>query len=369
VRLSVAAGVLEAGWPWPELMHRWRFSDLESTAVGVEVLDDPMTQGAERALPAQLNREAHETGAPVPGEAMEVLRVRLGDRVRFGEPLARYTSLRIGGPADVFVRAESVEDIRVVLGFSAAYSLPVFVLGGGTNLLVSDQGVRGSVLKLGRGFDYTNWKATEGGGLVAVGAGIRIARIARRTVEAGFGGLVFAEGIPGTIGGAVLMNAGAYGGEMGALVHAVSGVSADGGHVHFGSDALQFGYRHLALPRDFIVTEVTIRLQHEPIEALRAAMVEVRSRRERAQPQRCPNAGSVFKNPPGGHAGRLIEAADLKGVRLGQVQISDRHANFFLNLGGARASEVKGLMDLVQRVVWERFQIWLEPEVRLVGQW
>jgi UDP-N-acetylmuramate dehydrogenase len=369
MRLSVAVGVLEAGWPWPESMYGWRFSNVESRAVGVEAMDDPMTQGAGGFLPVGLSREAHETGAPVPDEAMEVLRVRLGNRVRFGEPLARYTSLRVGGPADVFVRAESVEDIRLVLRFSAAYSLPVFVLGAGTNLLVSDQGVRGSVLKLGRGFEYTNWKATEGGALVAAGAGIKIARIARRTAEAGFGGLVFAEGIPGTIGGAVLMNAGAYGGEMGAVVHAVSGVSADGSHVHFGSDALQFGYRHVALPRDFIVTEVTIRLKREPIEALRTAMVDVRSRRERAQPQRCPNAGSMFKNPPGEHAGRLIEAADLKGVRLGQVQISDRHANFFLNLGGARGSEVKGLMDLVQRVVWERFQIWLEPEVRLVGQW
>jgi len=191
----------------------------------------------------------------------------------------------------------------------------------------------------------------------------------RRTVEAGFGGLVFAEGIPGTIGGAVLMNAGAYGGEIGAVVRALCGVSADGIHTRLDREALQFGYRHLALPGDFVVTEVTLQLRREPSEALRASMSDTRTHRRGVQPQGHPNAGSMFKNPPGDHAGRLIEAADLKGVVRGRVQISERHANFFLNLGGARASEVRALMDLVQRVVRERFNVWLEPEVRLVGEW
>jgi UDP-N-acetylmuramate dehydrogenase len=164
------------------------------------------------------------------------------------------------------------------------------------------------------------------------------------------------------------MNAGAYGGEMSAAVAAVSGVTASG-PARLTRDTLQFGYRHAAVPEGFVVTEVTFRLRREPAESLGSRMRDIRRRRERAQPKGHPNAGSMFKNPPGDHAGRLIEAAGLKGISVGRVRISDEHANFFVNLGGASAGDVKALMDLAQRAVWERFQVWLEPEVQLVGQW
>jgi UDP-N-acetylmuramate dehydrogenase len=303
------------------------------------------------------------------GHETETLRARLNDRVRFDELLSRHTSLRVGGPADVFVRAESVDDVRLVLESAVRCALPVFPLGGGSNVLVSDGGLRGIVVVLGRAFDYTRWTAEGTETLVAAGAGARAGRVARRTVAAGLGGFEFAEGIPGTIGGALRMNAGAYGGEMADVVDAVSGMAADGTLVRLEREALRFRYRQVELPAGFIVSEVMLRLRREAAPALRARLADLRRKREQAQPQGSPNAGSMFKNPPGDHAGRLIDAAGLKGVRVGAMQISERHGNFFVNLGGARASEVKALMDLAQQVVWERFQVRLEPEVRLVGTW
>jgi UDP-N-acetylmuramate dehydrogenase len=299
----------------------------------------------------------------------ERFRERFGGRARCAEPLARHTSFRIGGPADVFVEAESAEEIGIVLRTAAVEGLPVFVLGGGTNLLVADAGVPGVVLTLGRGLDYTRWIPQEGGARAAVGAATPVKRVVLQAIEAGLGGLEFAEGIPGTVGGGLLMNAGAFGGDMSAVVEAVAGVTAAGDVQHLGRSELPFRYRALELPRGFVVTEVGFRLRSEPVATLRARRAEARRRRERSQPGGQPNAGSVFKNPPGDHAGRLIEAAGLKGMHVGQAQISERHANFFVNRGGARAAEVKALMDLAQRVVWERFQVWLEPEVRLVGRW
>ncbi len=303
------------------------------------------------------------------GHEMETLRARLNERVRFDEGLSRHTSLRVGGPADVFVRAESVDDVRLVLEFAGRCALPVLPLGGGSNVLVSDGGLPGIVVVLGRAFDSARWTAEGTETLIAAGAGARAGRVARRTVAAGLGGCAFAEGIPGTIGGALRMNAGAYGGEMADVVDAVSGVAADGTFLRLEREALRFGYRQVELPAGFIVLEVMLRLRREAAPALRARLADLRQKREQAQPQGTPNAGSMFKNPPGDHAGRLIDAAGLKGVRVGAMQISERHGNFFVNLGGARASEVKVLMDLAQQVVWERFQVRLEPEVRLVGKW
>jgi UDP-N-acetylmuramate dehydrogenase len=294
----------------------------------------------------------------------------LGGRVRFQEPLARYTSLRVGGPADVFVRAESVDDIVLTLAAAEGAGVPVFVLGGGTNLLVSDRGVRGLVLVLGRTFDHVEWVAAGDEDVQAVvGAAVRVGRLVRQAVAAGLAGLEAAEGIPGTVGGGLLMNAGAYGVEMGDLVHEVTGVAVNGRKVGVGREQLAFRYRHAALPPGFVVTGVTLRLRRASRRDVRERMLAVRAQREASQPRGYPTAGSMFKNPSGDYAARLIEAAGLKGRRLGQVQISGTHANFFVNLGGGRAAEVRALMDLAQRVVWERFQAWLEPEVRLVGQW
>ncbi len=305
----------------------------------------------------------------LPARVDETLRARVGACVRFQEPLARYTSMRVGGPADAFVRAESVADVQATLEVARQYGVPVFVLGGGTNVLVSDLGVRGIVLALGRGFDYVRWTPGDAEALVVAGAAVRVGRVVRRVVAAGLSGIESAEGIPGTVGGGLLMNAGAYDVELGSVVEGVSGVRADGTPCELGREVLCFGYRQADLPAGLVATEVRLRLRRETPAVLRERMLEARRNRERSQPKGHPTAGSTFKNPPGDYAARLIEAAGLKGARLGGVQISDRHANFFVNLGDGQAAEVRALMDLAQRTVWERFQVWLEPEVRLVGQW
>jgi UDP-N-acetylmuramate dehydrogenase len=300
---------------------------------------------------------------------VDAIRSRLGTRARPGAPLARHTSFRIGGPADLLVLPDTAAELAHVLAAAAAGGVRVTLLGGGSNVLVGDGGMRGVVVKLGRGFAHVDWGAPPHA-LVRAGAAVQLGRLARAAAARGLAGLEYAEGIPGTVGGALFMNAGAYGGEVSGAVEAVEGLDrASGTATEIPGTALAFGYRRSALPSGFVVTAVRFRLRPEPAAAVRARMEEARTRRVAAQPHGSANAGSIFKNPRGDHAGRLIDEAGLKGARAGRARISDRHANFIVNEGGARAVEVKALMDLAQRVVWERSGIWLEPEVQLVGSW
>jgi UDP-N-acetylmuramate dehydrogenase len=239
------------------------------------------------------------------------------------------------------------------------------VLGAGSNLLVGDGGIRGVVVKLGAGFRHVGWTAVG----VTAGAAVQVGKLARAAVERGLSGLEFAEGIPGTVGGVVVMNAGAYGGEVGSTVVSVDGVTADGRLETLAGERLDFGYRRSGLPADFLVTAVTFRLSAAHPEAIARRLAEIRDHRVASQPQGTANAGSIFKNPPGHAAGRLIEAAGLKGRRVGGAHISERHANFIVNDGGARATDVQALMAEAQRAVWEQSGVWLEPEIRLVGSW
>jgi UDP-N-acetylmuramate dehydrogenase len=289
----------------------------------------------------------------------------LGARARRGETLARHTSFRIGGPADVLVQPATVAELAAVVRAAAAGGVPLTVLGAGSNLLVGDGGIRGVVVKLGAGFRRVVWTATG----VTAGAALQVGKLARAAAARGLGGLEFAEGIPGTVGGALFMNAGAYGGEMGPVVTAVEGVTADGGIETLDGAQLVFRYRRVALPPGFLVTGVSFALTPAAPEVLASRLGALRDRRMGSQPQGFANAGSIFKNPPGDHAGRLIEAAGLKGYRVGGAHISERHANFIVNDGGARASDVQALMAEAQRAVWEWSGVWLEPEIRLVGSW
>jgi len=295
--------------------------------------------------------------------------VPAGVALRRDEPLARHTSFRIGGPADLFVEAQSAADLAAALRAGSARDLPVFFLGGGTNLLVSDRGMRGIVVKLGRSFDFVEWQLDEAGGSLRVGAAVPFKRLVLQAVGAGLAGLEIAEGIPGTVGGGLLMNAGAFGGEIGRVVTALEAVDEHGDPIELGREQLGFAYRRLTLPGRAIVTAVRLRLTRGDAAALAAAVADAKARRDRGQPKGHPNAGSIFKNPPGAYAGRLIEGAGLKGARLGDAAFSERHANFIVNLGRARAADVKGLMDLAVRVVRRRLGVELEPEVRLVGEW
>ena len=292
-----------------------------------------------------------------------------GAALRIDEPLAKHTSFRIGGPADLLLTAPSVELLAGCLASAAELGVPVTVLGGGTNVLVADRGVRGLVVRLGREFEYRRWTVDDDTALLDVGAAARLARVVADAVLRGYGGLEFAAGIPGSVGGGALMNAGAFGGELGNAIEHIEVVSLAGERRRLVRTELEFSYRKLALPVGVVVTSVRFRLTRAPAAKLRGTVQEVQAKRRSRQPSGFPNAGSIFKNPAGEFAGRLIEQAGLKGAAVGKAQVSPDHANFIVNLGGARARDVRDLMSLVQGAVWRRSGIWLEPEVRLVGDW
>ena len=328
---------------------------------------------------------------------------RFGKRVRFAEPLSRHTSFRIGGPADAWVEVQSAADILDLQRAAKADGVPLAVLGIGTNVLVSDRGVRGIVIKLGRAFGALEWFVAPASVSVAPasvpggGAERRPARLRRATgaeagateravhiragaaapfkklvVDAagrGLTGLEFAEGIPGSIGGGLLMNAGAFGGEISHVVTGIVGVAPDTGERYLPRAELRFGYRRFDLPPDLIITHVDFALAPGDSAAIAAVMAEAKRKRDAKQPLGFPNAGSIFKNPPGEYAGRLIEAAGLKGKRIGGAMISEQHANFIVNVGAATASDVKRLMDEVADTVWRARAIRLIPEIKLVGEW
>ena len=299
----------------------------------------------------------------------QALQQIFGERVRFDEPLSRHTSFRIGGPADVWVEVADAEEIRCVQLFAAAADLPVFVLGGGTNILVSDRGVRGIVLHLGRALACLDWRANGRGLHVRAGAALPLKRLVTEAIARDLTGLEFAEGIPGTVGGGLLMNAGAFGGEIGNVVEYVDGVDAYGDPQRFPRSALRFGYRRFDLPPGFIVTRLEFLLHPgEPV-AIRARRDEAKRRREAHQPLGYPNAGSIFKNPPGEYAGRLLDAVGMKGERCGGAMVAEQHANFIVNAGGATAADVRALMIEAARRVWEAKGVRLEPEIKLVGDW
>jgi UDP-N-acetylmuramate dehydrogenase len=308
------------------------------------------------------------TEVPTPA-VQQAFREAFGPRVRFAEPLSRHTSFRIGGPADVWVEVDGAADIRSAQMLAATARLRLFVLGGGTNVLVSDRGVRGVVLHLGRPLARADWRSNGTGCHVRVGAALPLKRLVTDAIARGLAGLEFAEGIPGTIGGGLLMNAGAFGGEISQVITCVEGVDAHGEVLRLPRTALRFGYRRFDLPAGFIVTHVEFLLLPGERAAIAARREDAKQRREAHQPLGHPNAGSIFKNPAGEFAGRLLEAAGMKGVRCGGAMVSGRHANFIVNVGGATANDVRALMTEAARRVWEMRGVRLEPEIRLVGEW
>ncbi len=302
-------------------------------------------------------------------EVSEPLLRQFGRRVRFGEPLDRHTSFRIGGPADAWVEVSTAAEIRELQLLAAHAGLPLVVLGGGTNVLVSDRGVRGIVVKLGRGLAGFAWQADGQRTLVRAGAAASFRKLVKEAVGRGLGGLEFAEGIPGSIGGGLLMNAGAFGAEMSDVVNGVVGVDRARGERRLAGAQLRFGYRRLDLPPDFVVTHVDFVLASDDPAAVRARLAYAKRRRDSEQPRGWPNAGSVFKNPPGEFAGRLLEAVGFKGRRIGGAMVSEKHANFIVNVGAATARDVKCLMDEMAEAVWRAKAVRLVPEIKLVGDW
>ncbi|HEX6130668.1 MAG TPA: UDP-N-acetylmuramate dehydrogenase [Actinomycetota bacterium] len=295
----------------------------------------------------------------------EQLAGTLGGRLRALEPLARHTSYRIGGPADLLALPDTAAELAIVVRTCREAGVPLTLLGAGSNLLVGDGGMPGVVVKLGPGFRRVTWRAD---GVVA-GAGALLGKLARAAAARGLAGLEAAEGIPGTVGGAVVMNAGAYGWETGDVLAEVEGVDERGRLRTLARSDFVFHYRRTELPPGLVVTSATFALGPDDPAAIAARLGAVRDRRVASQPHGASNAGSIFKNPGDDHAGRLIEAVGLKGRRIGRARVSERHANFIVNDGGATAADVQALMSEAQRTVWERSGVWLEPEIRLVGRW
>ncbi len=297
------------------------------------------------------------------------LRQRFGERARFDEPMSRHTSFRIGGPADVWIEVEDADEVLFAQRAARDAGVPLFVVGIGTNVLVSDRGVRGVVVKLGRGFATIDWSAEGEMQRARAGAAAPFKRLVVEAAGRDLSGLEFAEGIPGSIGGGLLMNAGAFGGEMSDVVDAVQGVEADAGIVRLERDQLRFGYRRFDLPLGMLIAGVEFLMRPGDGAEIRRRMADAKRKRESKQPLGLPNAGSIFKNPPGEFAGRLIDAAGLKGHRVGGAMVSPDHANFIVNVDRALAADVKSLMDQIVDAVWQERQIRLVPEIRLVGEW
>lgn len=293
------------------------------------------------------------------------LRNLLGDRARQNEPMSRHTTFRIGGPADLFAVVDTVEELQAASRLCRGQGVPVKLLGGGANLLVLDQGIRGCVIKLGKTFRETRWE----GDAAVCGAADFPVRIARQAAERGLEGMEWGAGIPGTLGGAVVMNAGTNLGSLKDVLVEVSMLMPDGEVATVPADQLGLGYRRSNLQgRDDIVV-LTARVQLRPGEPdeIRRRIDEHLAYRNARQPIHLPNAGSIFKNPRGDFAGRLIEQVGLKGARVGDAQFSELHANFIVNLGHATAADVLELIARAKARVAERFGIALEEEVRIWG--
>jgi UDP-N-acetylmuramate dehydrogenase len=293
------------------------------------------------------------------------LRSRFGARLKTGAPLAELTSFRIGGPADVLLTVDREEELRAAMAAAWCERVPAFCLGAGTNLLISDRGVRGLVVHLGDGFTHLEFEGTR----VCAGAAAQFGTLVQEAIERRLKGLEFGEGIPGSVGGGLVMNAGAFGGEIARVVKLVHGVNEQGESLALSGAEVKFSYRRTELPPRFVITRVDFELEPGDREELRARVAELKAKRASRQPRGLPNAGSIFKNPPGNFAGRLLENAGLKGARMGAAAFSAEHANFIVNLGGARAQDVRALIELAQSRVKEQSGVALEAEVRMIGEW
>lgn len=285
--------------------------------------------------------------------------------VSLNESLAKHTTWKIGGPADIFLVPDTQDQLADALHILNRHGVPWTMLGRGSNTLVSDKGVRGAVIKLGKGFDFVSFD----GGTVRTGGSYSFIKLSVMTGKEGLTGLEFAGGIPGSVGGAVYMNAGAHGSDVSRILQSADIVWEDGTRGTYGKEDLAFGYRHSILQeRRGIVTEATFLLHAGDRKEIAAALASYKDRRLRTQPLQMACAGSVFRNPPNDHAARLIEAAGLKGEREGNAEVSLLHANFIVNHGGAKAEDVLTLIRRVQSTVEDRFGIRLVPEVLLMGE-
>lgn len=286
------------------------------------------------------------------------------DRIFLNEPLKKHTTFRVGGEADCLIQIETQEELCSLLRYLNQIGIPFLLLGNGSNLLVSDRGYQGVVLKTKGGLDRIQVQENR----IMAGAGALLSQVAARACEEGLTGLEFAAGIPGSVGGAVVMNAGAYGGEMAQVVEEVQVANLQGEILTMHQEALEFKYRGSSIKNHpFYVTEVTFVLQKGEPGQIRDRMEELAAARRQKQPLEFPSAGSTFKRPEGYFAGKLIMDAGFRGYSLGGAQVSEKHCGFIVNKGNATAQDISDLMDEVSEGVYEKFGVRLEPEVIRVG--
>ena len=287
------------------------------------------------------------------------------EKILFDEPMKKHTTFRIGGPADYFIVPTEIEEIRAVVSLCEEMGMPYYVIGNGSNLLVADKGFRGVILQIYKAMNQVKIE----GNVITAQAGASLAQIAKEALEHALTGFEFAAGIPGTLGGAVRMNAGAYGGEIKDIRTKATVLTKEGEVVELSKEELEFGYRTSIIERTGqIVLKAEIELSPGKREEIKAVMDDLRKKRVSKQPLEFPSAGSTFKRPEGHFAGKLIQDAGLKGFRIGGAQVSEKHSGFVINTGNATASDVVELMRQVNEKVTDMFGVSLEPEVRRIGE-
>ena len=281
-------------------------------------------------------------------------------------PMAEHSSFKAGGSADLMVMPQSIDQLKEVLQILSGGDYPYMILGNGSNILVKDSGYRGIMVKMGSAFDSVQID----GNRVICGAGTLLSVAAKAAANAGLTGLEFASGIPGSIGGAVFMNAGAYDGEIKLVLEKARIISKDGTQDRYmTADELDMGYRHTALHESGdIAVEAVFKLEEGNVEEIKAKIADLTARRNSKQPVQFPSAGSFFKRPVGYFAGKLVQDAGLKGLTVGGAQVSELHSGFVINIGGATATDILQLMEIVQQTVMDKFGVMLEPEVRIIGE-
>lgn len=287
------------------------------------------------------------------------------DRVLFDEPMSSHTTFRIGGPADIFTMPEDKQQIAAIVKLCKKEQIPFFVLGNGSNLLVSDKGYRGVIIQMDRNMSEIKVEGNQ----IRACAGALLSSVAVAAKNASLTGFEFAGGIPGTLGGAVVMNAGAYGGELKDVLKEAVVLTGDGELLTLPAEKLEMGYRTSIIKTSgYLVLEAVIALEKGDQEEIRSRMKELSDRRTEKQPLDYPSAGSTFKRPEGYFAGKLIMDSGLRGYRIGGAQVSEKHCGFVINAGDATAEDVRALMNHVIHMVQEKYGVTLEPEVKFLGE-
>lgn len=287
------------------------------------------------------------------------------ENIHIQESMAAHTTFRVGGPADCLVEIESTQQLCDIQNYLTKVEIPYVVLGNGSNVLVSDKGYRGVILQVGKKMS----DITVIGDCIVAKAGALLSQVSRVATEHGLTGLEFASGIPGTVGGGVVMNAGAYGGEMSQVVTKVTVVNSLGEILELDNATMEFGYRYSTIRNQgFVVTEVSFKLKKGDSAAIKAQVDELTAKRREKQPLEYPSAGSTFKRPEGYFAGALIMDAGLRGYQVGGARVSDKHCGFVINTGNATAADVRNLIREIQEIVKEKFRVDLEPEVIFLGE-